>query len=220
MSSSSRATARSPRATACRSPTSTTRPDRLEPVLERRRSRGRTARARASLDYAFRSDDNTTLQGLVAARFGVALMPLLAIQPGDDRVKVLALDPPVPDPPPRCRLAPRPAPFPRGARVRRDRAGRQRRRRARAQHHVGEQLQREHAGPGHPTASPRSSNIPNAGACWRTVADGTVDSTIRRRRGLRLAGRPIAMVLPTDVGLGGDAVCSYGTWPRRTRASE
>ena len=50
-----------------------------------------------SLQYAFRSDDNTTLQGLVAARFGVALMPLLAIQPGDERVKVLALDPPVPD---------------------------------------------------------------------------------------------------------------------------
>jgi DNA-binding transcriptional LysR family regulator len=49
------------------------------------------------LDYAFRSDDNTTLQGLVAARFGVALMPLLAIQPGDDRVKVIALDPPVPN---------------------------------------------------------------------------------------------------------------------------
>ena len=48
------------------------------------------------LDYSFRSDDNTTLQGLVAARFGVALMPLLAIQPGDGRVKVLALDPPVP----------------------------------------------------------------------------------------------------------------------------
>jgi DNA-binding transcriptional LysR family regulator len=49
------------------------------------------------LDYAFRSDDNTTLQGLVAARFGAALMPLLAIQPGDERVKVVALDPPVPD---------------------------------------------------------------------------------------------------------------------------
>ena len=48
------------------------------------------------IDYAFRSDDNTTLQGLVAARFGVALMPLLAIQQGDDRVKVIALDPPVP----------------------------------------------------------------------------------------------------------------------------
>jgi DNA-binding transcriptional LysR family regulator len=51
----------------------------------------------ASVEYAFRSDDNTTLQGLVAARFGVALMPLLAIQPGDERVKVVALDPPVPD---------------------------------------------------------------------------------------------------------------------------
>jgi len=48
------------------------------------------------VDYAFRSDDNTTLQGLVAARFGVALVPLLAIQPGDDRVTVVSLDPPVP----------------------------------------------------------------------------------------------------------------------------
>ncbi len=46
--------------------------------------------------YAFRSDDNTTLQGLVAARFGVALMPLLAVQPGDDRVVALRLEPPVP----------------------------------------------------------------------------------------------------------------------------
>jgi molybdate transport repressor ModE-like protein len=48
------------------------------------------------VDYAFRSDDNTTLQGLVAARFGVALVPLLAVQPGDERVKAVALDPPVP----------------------------------------------------------------------------------------------------------------------------
>jgi len=48
------------------------------------------------VEYAFRSDDNTTLQGLVAARFGVALMALLAIQPGDERVTVVALDPPVP----------------------------------------------------------------------------------------------------------------------------
>jgi DNA-binding transcriptional LysR family regulator len=48
------------------------------------------------VEYAFRSDDNTTLQGLAAARFGVALMPLLAVQPGDDRVAVLAVDPPVP----------------------------------------------------------------------------------------------------------------------------
>lgn len=46
--------------------------------------------------YAFRSDDNTTLQGLAAAKFGVALMPLLAVQPGDERVKVLRLEPPVP----------------------------------------------------------------------------------------------------------------------------
>jgi DNA-binding transcriptional LysR family regulator len=46
--------------------------------------------------YDFRSDDNTTLQGLVAAKFGVALMPLLAVQPRDDRVKVLRLEPPIP----------------------------------------------------------------------------------------------------------------------------
>jgi len=48
------------------------------------------------LDYAFRSDDNGTIQGLVAAGFGAALVPLLAVSPGDDRVRVLALDPPVP----------------------------------------------------------------------------------------------------------------------------
>ena len=67
-------------------------------MLERARRRAARSRERGvPLEYAFRSDDNTTLQGLVAARFGVALMPLLAIQPGDERVKVLALDPPVPD---------------------------------------------------------------------------------------------------------------------------
>jgi molybdate transport repressor ModE-like protein len=49
-----------------------------------------------SLDYAFRSDDNTTLQGLVAAHFGVALMPLLAVQPGDERVVAIRLEPPMP----------------------------------------------------------------------------------------------------------------------------
>ncbi len=48
------------------------------------------------VDYAFRSDDNGTLQGLVAAGFGVALTPLLAIAPGDDRVKALRLVPKVP----------------------------------------------------------------------------------------------------------------------------
>ena len=49
-----------------------------------------------TVDYAFRSDDNTTLQGLVAAHFGVALMPLLAVQQGDDRVKALRLRPTLP----------------------------------------------------------------------------------------------------------------------------
>lgn len=48
------------------------------------------------LDYAFRSDDNGTIQGLVAAGFGVALWPLLAVSPGDERVRVLPLEPPVP----------------------------------------------------------------------------------------------------------------------------
>ncbi len=48
------------------------------------------------VEYAFRSDDNMTLQGLVAAHFGIALMPLLAVQPSDERVKALRLEPPVP----------------------------------------------------------------------------------------------------------------------------
>jgi molybdate transport repressor ModE-like protein len=48
------------------------------------------------VEYAFRSDDNMTVQGLVAAGFGVALTPLLAITPGDDRVRALRLVPKVP----------------------------------------------------------------------------------------------------------------------------
>ncbi len=49
------------------------------------------------LDYAFRSDDNGTLQGLVAAGFGVALLPLLAVAaPGDERVRVIRLRPKMP----------------------------------------------------------------------------------------------------------------------------
>jgi DNA-binding transcriptional LysR family regulator len=48
------------------------------------------------VEYKFQSDDNGTLQGLVAAGFGVALWPLLAVMPGDDRVKVLRLEPEVP----------------------------------------------------------------------------------------------------------------------------
>ena len=49
-----------------------------------------------AVEYAFRSDDNTTLQGLVAAHVGVALMPLLAVPLGDARVKALRLEPPMP----------------------------------------------------------------------------------------------------------------------------
>jgi DNA-binding transcriptional LysR family regulator len=48
------------------------------------------------VEYKFQSDDNGTLQGLVAAGFGVALWPLLAVMPGDERVKVLRLEPEVP----------------------------------------------------------------------------------------------------------------------------
>lgn len=48
------------------------------------------------LRYAFRSDDNGTVQGLVGAGFGAAFAPLLAVTPGDERVDVLALEPPVP----------------------------------------------------------------------------------------------------------------------------
>ena len=45
------------------------------------------------VSYAFRSDDNGTVQGLVAAGYGVALTPMLAVIPGDDRVTILRLEP-------------------------------------------------------------------------------------------------------------------------------
>ena len=48
------------------------------------------------VDYAFRSDDNGTVQGLAAAGYGVALTPLLAVLQGDERVKVLRLAPAIP----------------------------------------------------------------------------------------------------------------------------
>ena len=61
------------------------RVDRLEHLLQRRRRRGGAARVSGtSSGYAFRSDDNGTVQGLVAAGFGAALVPLLAVTPGDD----------------------------------------------------------------------------------------------------------------------------------------
>jgi len=49
------------------------------------------------LEFAFRSDSNATLQALVAAGYGVALIPLLAVTPGDEeRVKVVNLTPAIP----------------------------------------------------------------------------------------------------------------------------
>ena len=49
-----------------------------------------------SVDVAFRSDDNGTVQGLVGAGFGAALVPLLAVDPRDDRIRVLELEPEIP----------------------------------------------------------------------------------------------------------------------------
>jgi DNA-binding transcriptional LysR family regulator len=46
--------------------------------------------------YAFRSDDNGTVQGLVGAGVGVALWPLLAVATDDPRVRVVRLEPAVP----------------------------------------------------------------------------------------------------------------------------
>jgi DNA-binding transcriptional LysR family regulator len=48
------------------------------------------------LDVAFRSDDNGTVQGLVGAGFGAALVPLLTIDPNDARVTILELEPEIP----------------------------------------------------------------------------------------------------------------------------
>jgi DNA-binding transcriptional LysR family regulator len=54
------------------------------------------ARLGYDVHFGFRSDDNGTVQGLVAAGFGVALLPLLAVSPGDERVQVLRLEPDIP----------------------------------------------------------------------------------------------------------------------------
>jgi LysR family hydrogen peroxide-inducible transcriptional activator len=44
---------------------------------------------------AFRSDDNGTVQNLVAGGLGVALVPRLAVDETDPRIRVLGLDPPI-----------------------------------------------------------------------------------------------------------------------------
>jgi DNA-binding transcriptional LysR family regulator len=49
-----------------------------------------------ALDVAFRSDDNGTVQGLVGAGFGAALVPLLTVDRNDERIVVLDLEPEIP----------------------------------------------------------------------------------------------------------------------------
>jgi molybdate transport repressor ModE-like protein len=48
------------------------------------------------VQVAFRSDDNGTVQGLVGAGFGAALVPLLTVERSDERVRLLELDPEIP----------------------------------------------------------------------------------------------------------------------------
>ena len=57
---------------------------------------GELAQRGVAVEVAFRSDDNGTVQGLVGAGFGVALVPLLATDRNDERVSVLELDPEIP----------------------------------------------------------------------------------------------------------------------------
>jgi DNA-binding transcriptional LysR family regulator len=59
-------------------------------VEERFRSGGREPHV------VFRSDDNYTVQGMVAAGIGVALVPLLTVDPSDDRIAVVDLGDRVP----------------------------------------------------------------------------------------------------------------------------
>ena len=49
-----------------------------------------------TVDVAFRSDDNGTVQGLVGAGFGAALVPLLTVDRNDARVSVLEIEPEIP----------------------------------------------------------------------------------------------------------------------------
>ena len=48
------------------------------------------------VEVAFRSDDNGTVQGLVASGFGAALVPLLAVDANDARIRVLEIEPEIP----------------------------------------------------------------------------------------------------------------------------
>jgi DNA-binding transcriptional LysR family regulator len=61
-----------------------------EQVEERLRVTGREPHV------VFRSDDNYTVQGMVAAGIGAALVPLLTVDPSDDRIAVIGLGDRVP----------------------------------------------------------------------------------------------------------------------------
>ena len=86
-----------------------------------------TATRASTVDVAFRSDDNGTVQGLVGAGFGAALVPLLTVEPPRRARPGARPRPRDPAPPHRARLAPRPPPLARRARVRRRRRRRVRR---------------------------------------------------------------------------------------------
>ncbi len=49
------------------------------------------------VEVDFRLDDNGTVQGLVAAGFGAAIVPLLAVDENDDRIRVLEIEPAIPE---------------------------------------------------------------------------------------------------------------------------
>ena len=49
------------------------------------------------IEVDFRLDDNGTVQGLVAAGFGAAIVPLLAVDENDDRIRVLGIEPAIPE---------------------------------------------------------------------------------------------------------------------------
>ena len=71
---------------------------------------------------AFRSDDNATLQAMVATGMGIALVPRLTVNEADSRVAVIDLGERRAAAPDRARVAPRPLPLAGRARLRRGRA--------------------------------------------------------------------------------------------------
>jgi DNA-binding transcriptional LysR family regulator len=54
------------------------------------------AALRRPIDFVFRSDHNGTVQGLVGAGFGAALLPSLAVDPNDEATRQIELGPNVP----------------------------------------------------------------------------------------------------------------------------